>query len=441
MFRFEDFMRDGIMNNNSQELYESLSNDNPSFVVMKIYEQIKNNKQFKFRKEKKSEIVSEMFRLQGNENFKNKKYGKTLQLYNNALLYAPPNTQAMRLAYSNRSVLLFKCRQYEEALKDIEKCFQLGGYDSEVKEKLEKRKERCDTIIRNGFVQHIVSKKDMQFSQPNIFEMYSKHAEIPGVSKEVHIHAKSESLRVLAAKDIHPGTVVASEIGFITAMTKDYFNISCYYCQNTILNLIPCDNCCVALFCDDNCRKQCLLEYHEIECNLVNRDYDNLMSLVLRAIVKIRNKCADWNEFLKMFDSINQSGGKVDIYNTISSDSKLSLLTDTQHFREANENASHQSVNGHYVQTHDPRGGISEGARSDRGGVERLKEVWATGTLTHQTKLTAEVASQTEKRQTGSYYYYIPMHSTTIAMHVLRDRPTVNGTLLLSKRCCYDREY
>ncbi|GBP26655.1 SET and MYND domain-containing protein 4 [Eumeta japonica] len=239
-----------------EDIYESLQNDDHTEVVMKLHEKLKHAP-FEWHLEKKSVEKSDACRRQGNDAFKSHSYCQALIFYNRALCYAPKNSRSLILAYSNRSALLYELKEFKDALKDIKMCYQLGCPDDLV-QKLKIREEKCYQTKRvNDFTESL--HKIAASSHTLLTLGPSPSNEIPCASKMVKLDTSGVRPKVVASENIDVGTVVALETPFVNTFNSDLDAYrACYHCMKTSLNLIPCNNCCLVMFCAENCEKESL---------------------------------------------------------------------------------------------------------------------------------------------------------------------------------------
>ena len=103
------------------------------------------------RREPKSTESSEKARKEGNSLYlKNshtaQQHEEILRLYNKSIALAPTDSEALALAYGNRSAFLLHIEKYEECLQDIGRSFKLTESNS-LKEKLLRRKQECINLM------------------------------------------------------------------------------------------------------------------------------------------------------------------------------------------------------------------------------------------------------------------------------------------------------
>lgn len=280
------------------KVYDAIKHDDLAELPLIALNILTDTEMFpKLVKEKKSEQISMEYRDEGNKFYRIESYWAALESYNKALLYAPRKTQEMILAYSNRSALFFKIKAFSACLKDIETCFNLGCSD-ELTDKLIRRKRESQ--------QCLLKDKSLYASFPDdYFQIHSKrHPQIPCATTDVKVTIDNETKlpTVVAAKDIKVGTVVSIETTFVNLLNPVNHYVTCYQCHKMSLNLIPCNGCCFALFCNDECKNACMKESHRIECDvmeILNCDgYGPYSRITLRAAIKMKLMCESWKEII-----------------------------------------------------------------------------------------------------------------------------------------------
>lgn len=84
---------------------------------------------------------SEYYREEGNNSYKGGYFQKALIFYNKALVCAPNMSLSLKLAYSNRSAVLFTAKQYQACEKDCDTALAIDcETPSSLTEKLKKRR-------------------------------------------------------------------------------------------------------------------------------------------------------------------------------------------------------------------------------------------------------------------------------------------------------------
>ncbi|KAJ2940391.1 hypothetical protein O0L34_g69 [Tuta absoluta] len=283
------------------KMYDCMKQDDLAVLAMTALEVLKETKIMpKFGSEseytfRKRDTVSVAFREEGNKAYVAGRYQHALMYYNQALLRAQNHSKALLLAYSNRSALFHKTKNYGASLIDIETCLKLKC-DNELLQKLTKRKHNC---------QQNLWRDNCRFSlfPGNYFKINNAHQKIPCASDDVKIAVDPETQlpRVTAAKNIKVGTVVAVEKAFTNVTNPMNYYLCCFYCQKMSLNLIPCSTCTTALFCNNDCKDRCTKESHSVECYILEFLQGGFCGpysrLTFRTVIKIKQMCSSWKEF------------------------------------------------------------------------------------------------------------------------------------------------
>uniref|UniRef100_A0A1E1WDH3 SET domain-containing protein n=1 Tax=Pectinophora gossypiella TaxID=13191 RepID=A0A1E1WDH3_PECGO len=279
----------------------------------------------------KSESISNMFRLEGNQAYKAKHFGLALESYNKSLSYAPTQSTAMKLAYGNRSALLYTLKQYTDCMNDIDTIFSMGCADFDLAERLNQRKNQCEKMAKASSDLETNSIKNGLAGKFFNFDV-KRHPEIPCASTDISVIMESGLPKVVAAKDIQVGTLVSLESPFVCELNASNYWIACHYCHKFKFNLMPCDGCTVALFCDEICKKKCYIEFHNIECQIMScfHSQHGIIggNMNIRAALKMKQKCKTWKELITASFSIGEDRMRnscvSDIYDK---ESKFSMLS------------------------------------------------------------------------------------------------------------------
>lgn len=272
--------------------------------VLYVHEIIKNLNAFpRIRETNKSEDVSTYYRNLGNKRFQQSDDYRAWQYYNLSLLYAPLSSECYSLALANRSAVFFSLGKFVECSNDIDKVFSMK-YPDKLKEKLNKRKEACKEKIleKNGV--NLVSHTPI-----NLTLQDPQHPRFPCASSKLEVvFTKEMGRHVLAKTDIKVGDVLVQENPYFTLLLKSQYLFNCSYCLSRSLNLLPCQSCCFALYCTDECRQNALKDYHETECplmpTLIDMKFTKLELLALRTIIKARNDHSNW---IDLFNTIEEA--------------------------------------------------------------------------------------------------------------------------------------
>lgn len=268
--------------------------------VLYVYDIIGELKAFpKLLQVQKSQSVSAHYRNLGNQFFQNSDYYKAWQYYNLALLHAPVNKDDMvALAISNRSAVFYSMKKYKECLVDIDKVLSMK-YPGRLKDKLLKRKKGCEENI-NTEIDDKLNISDLLIMSSNDPTYLCSSSKLQVVSnKEMGRH-------VIAKEDIKVGEVLVQEDPYLILLHKSQVLFTCSYCLSRDLNLIACDKCCFAMYCNDKCKQKAWQEYHSIECplmaTLIHMEFTKLELLALRTVIKARNDHDSWSSLFKTIE-------------------------------------------------------------------------------------------------------------------------------------------
>lgn len=289
-----------IKNGFINEMYGVINNNDLSDAVMTALKiLIDSELMLNISNTGKSEHKSEDIRRAGNRLFMNNLYSEALPAFNKSLLFAPKNSESMVLAYSNRSAILLQINAIEPCLKDIDKCLSIGC-SREITEKLLSRKTKYHVFMSQIRLQLLPAISPYGIEYFRFREKCNKH--IPCASADITAVTENGLRKVVAAKNIECGKVVSVEPAFVLDIHEVNILISCYYCNKLTFNLNPCDGCCKALFCSNECKEKCMKEYHQIECQIINVIYAVTTTakcrLPIRAALKIKEMSNSWQDFV-----------------------------------------------------------------------------------------------------------------------------------------------
>lgn len=290
---FQDFLS---RSNHTDEIYKALGKEDLSEIVIAALDVLRKTHQLPTRiPDIKNELISTEHRKKGNIALERGKYQIALMCYNQALLTAPKNSRAMILAISNRSALFLKLKAYKACLKDIDTCFSMDC-PSEIIGKLTKRKRDASVLTKENELDVIFT----AFARKHT-ECTPNNSEIPCATSDIKA-VGSIIPKIVASNDIKIGTVICCERAYVS-YTDPYNSLySCHFCQKMTLNLIPCEGCSSALFCDEECKSKCFDEYHKYECTIMNLikdiSFGPMPNLMIKAALKMRAKCKSWRELI-----------------------------------------------------------------------------------------------------------------------------------------------
>lgn len=230
----------------------------------------------------KSAELSNKFRREGNLHYLNKNYKETIELYNKALAYAPNKSMELKLAYGNISAVLFTITAYNDCQLNIKAALELDCPEF-LLEKLNHRMIKTETAGVIEMVRNIML-SDQDMLDYVKFDV-KRHADIPCVSADVCVE---DGKKVVAAKEIKSGTMVALERAFVSAQDGYQDYTSCYYCQKMCLFFIPCEGISVLVFLVDKDLFACWTR--QVSCSFVIA-YRTAKANILKYIYYIKFIC------------------------------------------------------------------------------------------------------------------------------------------------------
>lgn len=248
----------------------------------------------------KTENVSTYYRNYGNQCFQNKDDYRAWQYYNLSLLFAPFSSENYCLALSNRSAVFYSLKKYRECLQDVKDILSIK-YPEKLKDKLSKRLISCVEYLANDKKANDTNNADIN----NILTLQGpKDPRYPCASSKLEVVFSEEMGRhVIAKEDIKVGEVLVQENPYFTLLLKNQYLFSCSYCLSRNCNLLPCTNCCFALYCSPACRKNAWKDYHSAECvlmpTLIHMEFTKLELLAFRTVVKARKDHLCWDDVFK----------------------------------------------------------------------------------------------------------------------------------------------
>ncbi|XP_050347746.1 uncharacterized protein LOC126771735 isoform X2 [Nymphalis io] len=286
-----------LKNNYINKIYDALKNEDLSEVVMVTKKIIETTQELDpLSKISKCKETSEKYREMGNKAYNSNNYQHCLMFYNQALLHAPNKSKEFKLALSNRSALFLKLKEYRACIKDISTCL-LSECPPEIIGKLNKRMETATKLIKSEELKTFNKSVEISINCD-----ITSNIQVPCASTDVTFTG-SVLPKVLASKEIKVGTVVAYEKAYVSYTDPLNALFACHYCQRQSLNLIPCNNCTVAFYCDQECKLQCFTEYHKYECYLMDAYKivcpNAKLYLMIKSLLKLTTKCNSWTELIR----------------------------------------------------------------------------------------------------------------------------------------------
>lgn len=108
---------------------------------------------------KKNIELANQYRNEGNQFYQQRKFYESLECYNKSLCYAPAGSDAIPLAYANRSAIYMEVNEYRLCLININLARKFN-YPADKIQTLNDREEKC----RKSMQSHQVNPKDDPWS-------------------------------------------------------------------------------------------------------------------------------------------------------------------------------------------------------------------------------------------------------------------------------------
>ncbi|XP_022822914.1 SET and MYND domain-containing protein 4-like [Spodoptera litura] len=306
-----------------EDIYNVLESDDLSDCVVLARNVLnKTNNWLEFNFNEKSTSVSQNFLQHGLVLMSKGNAELALLGFNTALMFAPNNSEIMQLAYCGRAELLLKFPAHcSLSLNNINTCLALNC-PQDLVDKLTKMKSTASKSVHKE--KEALEKVSTPFTN-NFFKLKGNNVDVPCATPDVDVIVESGQVKVVAAKNIVVGTLLANETAFMAATHSKNVFTSCHYCLRISPDLKPCDGCCTALFCDENCKEKSMLEGHDVECKIADIIVNDV-KLPFKTVLKIRRLCNSWEEFIAVSNDLGTDGIKNEITSKIFGSNKFSVL-------------------------------------------------------------------------------------------------------------------
>lgn len=198
-------------------------------------------------------------RQQANGLFKSGNFREAIGVYNHTLTYTENHTADLGLCYANRAASFLKLNQYSLCLADIELA-KKNKYPARLMPKLDRRQIECETLLAaNGDAY-------LERSEPKL--SFEADPKIPCFAKGLEVKFSEKYGKYITTNcDLEIGQTIIVERAFVFEAT-DTFYLHCEYCLKRTTNLIPCENCVIAMFCSENCRVAANAKFHDVLCDI-----------------------------------------------------------------------------------------------------------------------------------------------------------------------------
>ncbi|KAJ8678888.1 hypothetical protein QAD02_014675 [Eretmocerus hayati] len=214
-----------------------------------------------YKMNEKSSLKSEEFRMSGNVLFRKEKHDlqdhkMILHFYTKAIAYAPPNSEALALGYSNRSALWLHVQKYDLCLRDIKRALQITASEG-LKEKLISRQKKC-LDLHEGVKKDCIKLK-LPILKPSKL--------VPCAAESIALtYNEKYGRHYIATRDLRPGEIILIEESPYIAVNHYQKYLICSHCLAFAWAGIPCEFCVYTVYCSETCKKEAWHLYHENTC-------------------------------------------------------------------------------------------------------------------------------------------------------------------------------
>lgn len=247
---------------------------------------------------KKSNSRAIHCRNEGNDLYKQGKFFDALIKYNESLA-SSEDDENLALAFNNRSSVFFELHLYRQCLNNI-KLARVHNYPNEKMSKLNERESKCRSSVNTPKVTNPF----------DFFKLsYKQNEKIPFIIDGLELKTSEKYGRqIVTTRPLKVGDVISVESPFLKVLNSNCTFNYCNFCLNdNLLDLIPCENCSSAMFCNETC-KTAANAYHQYECSyhgalqklghhyLTLRSFFKALTIVdgsIEELEKIFNECQE----------------------------------------------------------------------------------------------------------------------------------------------------
>lgn len=184
-----------------------------------------------------------------------------VEMFNQSLCYAPPDSPLIGNLYANRANCFFSMGLYEECLHSLELATAEEGIPNDRRCQLEERMRTCMELLRNQ--NNCTSKIKIKLSHP-------PNPRVPMIIEGLRVEENAQFGRyVVSDVDLKVGDVICIEDPFVFGLEPNQRYNRCTNCAIEALHqLIPCQGCTNAMFCSLECQEEAWESYHQHECSI-----------------------------------------------------------------------------------------------------------------------------------------------------------------------------
>lgn len=190
-------------------------------------------------------------------------YINAVEMFNQALCVAPPETSILGILFANRGNAFFNMGLYDECLD----CFKLAldnNYPDRLRKELGHRISICEDLITQNRAKSCGTKRQ-KFT---LRLSYPSNPRVPAVINGMHVEENSDFGRhVIADMDLEVGDVICIEEAFVKVIQPQQRFNRCTNCLKEVPHLLfPCKSCTNAMYCCASCEDIAWDQFHKYEC-------------------------------------------------------------------------------------------------------------------------------------------------------------------------------
>lgn len=254
----------------------------------------------------KNNTFSQEIRLEGNDSFQNGDYEMAINAYNRALTLAEADTEAMGICFANRSACFFDLKQYKRCVADIELAIE-NKCPERLMSKLNQRKENSLKCLENQ-----TDEMELCHEKPKL--SFEPHPQYPCFANELEVDLLKEvGSNITANVDLEIGQTICIEKAMIFAPMGGKDMGYCHYCFERNVNLIPCENCIIGMFCSPDCYNADN-NYHRIVCCTEHFFDSGIPYELLRSIIFAINTFSTVENLMQSIEDFRKSAKGVNDY-------------------------------------------------------------------------------------------------------------------------------
>ncbi|CAD6241924.1 GSCOCG00009377001-RA-CDS [Cotesia congregata] len=261
--------------------------------------------------------ISEEKINQADQNFITVAISSVIEIYTQAIAYAPNNDDSRQLAiaYGSRSAALSYAKLYQDSLNDIERALKLD-FPNNLRARLYVRKVKNllaldprirpdvkDALAQTNYwltqmddtnkkiVQSILNKLNQRNYSDISYKKWDSSIFLPQppidnpkilrTSSAVSLkYSETYGRHIIATRDIKACETLLVHKTYASILHIENLYKYCWYCSKRTWSSVPCTQCFNVIFCDEHCRDAAWNDYHDLECPVINAMSDDKFNSV-----------------------------------------------------------------------------------------------------------------------------------------------------------------